>query len=207
MMIKNEKGFGKFEVLTVIVVLLCIFAYLMYNILWGADKQKFSAMKDNAIRVGNIASTNMSSFSNTETVYLDEIIDEGFLKEVKSPFESKYCDTSSSKVQLIDGNTISTLKCDDYIIENLVLSSVDDMKIYKVGKWSEKKSSDKDEEKKLYNCMKDGKEIYPDYMEELNMVYKVNRDNSTNYYFASDIKDTCQVVEKTFYRTKELVDS
>ncbi len=206
-MMINKKGFGKFEVLTMIVILLCIFAYLMYIFLGGANKQKFTTMKENAARIGNIAATNGSSFRNTDIVYLEEIMDEELLKKnIKSPFSSGYCDSSESKVEMIDGKTYVTLKCDQYLIDKSVSTSLDDATIYEVGEWSSTKDSEDDEEKKLYNCVKDGKEMFSDYLEELSMVVKINKEFSTDYYFASEIKDTCEVVEKTFYRKKEAIE-
>ena len=204
MMINNRKGFGKFEVLTMIVLLLCIFAYLMYSILGGANKQKYTTMKDNAIRLGNVTATNISSFRNQDTVYLEEVIDEQLLKKnIKSPFSSKDCDLTESKVEIVEGKALVTLKCDQYLIEKYASSSEPD--IYEVGEWSLKKNDDS-EEKVLFNCIKDGKEIYPNYYEELYFVSKINKDYSTSYYFADNVKDVCEVVIKSFYRTKKKVE-
>lgn len=202
MMINNRKGFGKFEVLTMIVLILGIFAYIMYSILGGANKQKFTTMKDNAIRLGNVTATNISSFRNQDTVYMEEVVDEQLLnKNIKSPFSPNDCDSSESKVEIIDGKPLVTLKCDQYLIERY--SSSSDPQIYEVSEWSLEKNGDNDEEKVLYNCIKDGKEIYPKYYEELYLVSRINKDYSTNYYFADNIQGTCDVVEKVFYRTKE----
>ena len=80
--------------------------------------------------------------------------------------------------------------------------------IYKVSEWTtdKKKNSNNLESKKLYNCIKNGKEVYTQYYEDLYLVSKIDKDFNTNYFFIKDIdKDTCKVVGKTFYRTKELV--
>ncbi len=202
---KNNKGFGKFEVLTMIVVLLVVFAYLMYMLLGGADKQKFDTFRDNAVTFSKTAATNFSSFHNFENVYLNEVIEEELMKGIKSPFSGEYCDEMESKVEMIDGYAYVTLKCDNYLIDKARNNSKSDMKIYKVGEWSSKKNSKNDEKKTLYNCSIDGKEIFDDYMEELQMVSRVNRDYQTDFYFSADVKAVCDVVTKDFYRTKELV--
>ena len=84
MMINNRKGFGKFEVLTMIVLLLCMFAYLMYSILGGANKQKYTTMKDNANRLGNVTATNISSFRNQDNVKdVCEVVSKSFYRTKK----------------------------------------------------------------------------------------------------------------------------
>lgn len=205
-MISKKRGFGKFEVLTMIVILLVVFAYLMYLLLGGVNKQKFDTMKDNAITFSKTAATNFSSFHNFENVYLNEVIEEELMKKIRSPFSANYCDEMESKVEMIDGQAYVTLRCDDYLIDKARNTSKDSMKIYKVGKWKEEKSSDKDEKKTLYNCVADGKEIFDNYMEELQFVSRVNRDYQTEFYFSADVKSVCEVVTKDFYRTKEILD-
>lgn len=204
-MINSRKGFGKFEVLTMIIVLLAIFAYLMYTILGGADKQKFETFRDNAVTFSKTAATNFSSFHNFENVYLNEVIEEELMNKIRSPFSSNYCDEMESKVEMIDGQAYVTLKCDEYLIDKSKTNSKNDLKIYKVGDWTLKQTSKDDEKKTLYNCSINGKEIFDDYMEELQMVSRINRDYQTDFYFSNDVRSVCDVVTKDFYRTKELV--
>ena len=68
----------------------------------------------------------------------------------------------------------------------------------------EEKKKDDMEERILYNCKSNGKEMYDRYYEELYFVYEINKKYDTDYYSVSDIKD-CELVSKTFYRTKELI--
>lgn len=204
-MINNKKGFGKYEVLTMIVILLAIFAYLMYALLGGVNKQKFETFRDNAITFSKTSVTNFSSFHNFENVYLNEVVEEELIKKIRSPFSTNYCDEMESKVEMIDGQPYVTLKCDDYLIDKSKTNSISSMKIYKVGEWSEKQENKNDEKKTLYNCKKDGKEMFDDYMEELQMVSRINREHETDFYFSSEVKSVCDVVTKDFYRTKELI--
>lgn len=204
---KNNKGFGKFEVLTMIAVVLLIAAFLMYTTLGGVSKQKIKTMKNNAIKFSDVVNTNISSFHNTETVYLKEVIDEGILKKIKSPFSSGNCDETESKVEIIDGLPYVTLKCDKYLLEKVKPDNSDDVKLYEVGKWTTEKPSDDFEKKSLYNCSASGKEMFDNYGEELYMISRINKQEGTNYYFAdSGVEATCKVKTKTFYRTKKLVD-
>jgi len=201
---RNNYGYGKYEVLTVIVLILVIFAYLMHVALKGANNQKISTMEDSAIGFSKAVTTNISSFHNTETVYLNEVINEQLLSNIKSPFSSNYCDGTSSKVELLDGQPYVTLKCDEFLIEKAAFFNKKDIPVYKVSGWSETRNSADDEEKTLYNCIVDGKELYDEYYEELYFVSKINEDFGTANYFADSINGTCQVLTKTFYRKKEI---
>lgn len=201
---KKNKGFGKFEVLTLIVLLFGIFAYLMYVLLDGVDRQKFTVMKENATRFSNIVGTNIASFNNTDIIYLNDAIEEGLMKKLKSPFSSNYCDATESKVEIINGRYLVTLKCDDFLIDKAQVSSLKDIKIYKVGEWNLNKNKNY-EEKKLYNCIRDDKEIYPKYLEEKLLISNINKDMNLNYYSLNEI-NSCRVVEKIFYRSKEKVN-
>ena len=200
---KNNYGFGKFEVLTVIVVLIGIFAFLAYVFLGGVSGQKLQTMKDNANRFSRTIADNMNSFHNTETVYLGEAIDEQILKNIKNPVGKGNCSVSESFVHFTGGMPYVTFKCGDYLIENVNFSKKSDFPVYKVSEWSEKKTSDNDEKIVLYNCTENGKEVFDEYYEELYFVYLVNKKYGTSHYFASSVNSSCKVESKTFYRTKE----
>ena len=61
-----------------------------------------------------------------------------------------------------------------------------------------------EEERIFYNCEKDGKNLYDEYVEEGYLVAKINHDFDTAYYYKDQINGQCDtIVEKTFYRTKE----
>lgn len=203
---RNNNGFGKFEVLTVILLLLCIFGFLMYTILGGASKQKIDTMKKSAISLSKTVAINGDSFHSVDVVYLDEVIHENLLKNISSPFSSKDCDVGESKVEMIEGHPYVTLKCDAYLIDKELMESNEDAKIYKVSDWSEEKLEGDDvETKKLYNCKEKGKEVFDKYYEELYFVFEVNKKYGSDHYFANEVEE-CKVVSKKFYRTKKLVN-
>ena len=200
---KSNKGFGKFEVLTIMVVLLIIFCILSMNLFGGVSKQRIETMKKSATSFTSSVTTNIDTFHNTEKVYLQEVIDEELIRPIKSPVGGGKCSGADSYVELIDGMPYVTLNCNNVLIEkeNFVNK---DINVYKVSKWMSKKTKDDMEERILYNCKSNGKEIFDRYYEELYFVYEINKKYGTDYYFASDVKD-CEVVSKTFYRTKELI--
>ena len=202
---RNNKGGIKYELVTIILLGLIIFAFLFYVLLGGLSKHKVKTMKENAITFSKTVATNIASFHNVDTVYLGEAINEKVIERIKNPVGTGDCDITESKVSFDNGKPLVTLRCGEYLIDNEKAVDEESMKIYKVGKWKEEKIKD-GEEKTLYNCEKDGKLVYSDYYEELYFISKVNKDNDTDYYFAKDIKDTCKVVSKSFYREKELVE-
>ena len=206
---KNNKGFVKFEVVTIILVLLIVFAFLFYMILNGAGGQKFETMKENASLLSKAVATNIGSFHYTNTVYLEEAIDEGVFNKIKNPFGSGNCDASESKVETIDGKTYVTLRCGKYLLEKENFADTKNVPFYEVGEWTEKKPEGNDvEEKEMYNCLDNDQEVFDQYHEELYFVYQVNKKYETDFYFAKDVDNdgVCEVETKTFYRTHKQLE-
>lgn len=203
---RNNKGFGKFEVLTVIVVMMAIFCFLAYTFLGGVSNRKLDAMKASADTFSNTVATNIASFHNTENVYLQEVLDEKLISKIKNPISGGYCSSTESFVQIIDGTPYVTLKCGNVLIDKT--NTLDDnANIYKVSDWSLKKKNDSDEKRVLYNCTIDSKEVFEEYYDELYFIYEVNKKYDTNYYFADKVEEsTCKVVTKEFYRTKKKLE-
>lgn len=195
---------SKYQLLTVIVLLLIIGSVLMCNILDGTSSEKLSVFRYSATSFSTAVSVNMDAFENAGVVYLDEVIDKDLMDSIKSPFSSNNCDINESKVEFDSGNKYVTLKCDDYLIDHVSSGEINNTAIYEVGKWSEDTSSKTSQNRKLYNCSRDGKLIFDQYYEEDYFVYKLNTLNNTDYVSINDIdsKD-CNVVSKTFHRTKK----
>ena len=205
---KNNKGFGKSEILTVMCLLLIIFAGGGYFILKGANKQKIATMKDNALNFSKNVVTNTASFRNTNVVYLEEANDGDYFPKVKNPFGAGYCDATQSRVNIKDGQSYATLLCGNYLIDESIFKANVEVPIYKVSDWQETKpEGDNVEEKVLYNCLDGGKEMYDTYYEDYYLVYKIYKDTGNEYYNVKSIsKSVCVVTEKTFYRTKEAIE-
>ena len=202
---KNNKGFARYELVTVIVLLLVVFAYLMNCVLGGASSTKIQAMKESALNFSKAVSINVSNFNNFEVVYLKEAYEEKVLETLKNPFGSGNCDESESKIVFVDGQPHVTLKCGNYALFDEDFSDPKNVDVYKVSNWSTKEIEDS-EQKDLYNCVKDNKDLFNDYYEDLYLVSRINHDYNTSFYSASDVSEFCELEKKTFYRTKELVE-
>lgn len=203
---RNNKGFGRNEIITVMALLLILFAGGGYMILNGASGQKMDTFRKNAMNFSVNVATNEASFRNSKVVYLEEVIDEKYGSKIKNALGSGYCDSTQSRVNTVDGETYATLLCGDYLIDNAQFKGDDDVPVYKVSKWSEKKiEGDNVEERVLYNCVDDGKELFDTYYEDYYLVYKIYKQYNEDFRYVNNIKNICKVEEKTFYRTKELV--
>ena len=204
----NKNGFGKFEIMTVLVLLMGVGSFLAYLTLKGADNQKFVTMKNSAVSFANAVTTNIASFHYVNVVYLEEAVDEKVFPNIKNPFGKGACDSTQSRVDTVDGQTYATLKCGEYLIDNASIVDRDSVVIYRVSEWSEEKPSGDDiEERVLYNCVSEGKEVFDQYYEELFFVYEYNKKYDADIYFADNVtEDNCKVVTKTFYRNHDLVD-
>ena len=201
----SNRGFGKFEILTVIVLVLVIICVLSMTIFGGVSSQKLDTMKKSAIGFSSAVTTNISTFHNSENVYLQEIVDEKLLSPIKNPFGMGNCSGSESYVEIIDGEPFVTLKCNNILIEKENFSKKE-VNAYKVSKWMEEKKKDDMEEKVLYNCGLDGGMKFNEYYDELYLVYMLNKEYGTSYYYLADVdKNHCLLETRTFYRTKELI--
>ncbi len=208
---RNNRGSGRFEIITVIVLLLVIFAVGAYMILGGANNQKFNTMKENAWSFSKTVATNIASFHYSNVVYLGEAIDEGLFSSIKNPFGKGDCDITESKVETIDGKPYVTLKCGKYLIDQASFEDKNNVSILEVSEWTTEKPKDADsdnlEEVTMYNCLDGDKEIFDNYYEELYFIFKYNKEFGTDIYFASDVLgNECELTSKTFYRTHKVVE-
>ena len=199
---KNNKGLGRFETIIVILLLLVIFAFLAKVVLNSVSGKNFTTMRNDAVNFGKAVSANAYFYQNSEKVTLAEAVAEESLSKIKNPVGEGYCDETESKVVIHDGKYLVTLRCGDYLIDNESIPTMDKAPIYEVGKWSEEKIDGADKVT-LYNCEKDGKEVYPEYYDALYFIYKVNYDFSVGYMNVDDINQVCKVLKKDVYREKK----
>lgn len=199
----NNKGFMKFEVLTMVFLFIVAVCVGGYFIIKGANGQKINTMSSNGLRFSEVVVTNISSFKNLNLVYLDEVVKEELMDNIKNPFGGGDCDVTESNVEFVGGDPLTTLKCGNYLIDKQNIKDVNEVKLYKVSDWQEEKlTGDGVEERIFYNCEKDGKNLFDEYLEEGYLVAKINQEFDTAYYFRSNITECDEIVEKTFYRTK-----
>lgn len=206
---KNNKGFGTKEIALVIVAGLFIFAGLFMSVMKGASKQKVITYSENALTFQKTAVGNQSSFRNPELIYLQEVIEEQFMKDIKNALGSGNCDREESKVVTRDSRIYTTLKCGKYLIDDSEIKDTSKVQIYVVSDWSEKKLSGKNVEKKvLYNVEDSGKIVFKKYYEDGYLPYKITKEYGEYVLFFNDIErlTNLKVVKKTFYRTKDKLE-
>ena len=206
---KNNKGFGTKEVMIVILLMLSVTAFSMAAILGGADNQKFVTFKENALTFAKTIITNQNSFMNTEVVYLGEAVEEGFIKDITNSMGRGKCDRQNSKVVFKDGHVYTTLKCGKYLIDNYEIKNIEDVPVYEVSEWSEKKPKEGEvEERTLYNCYESDKLVFDEYYEDKYLIFMVNNtyNESARTLEAVERKTVLKITDKKYYRTKKLLE-
>lgn len=195
--------FRRYELVTVILLIILIMVGLLGCILSGASDQEIKAMRNSAINIKKTVMINHADFQDTKKIYLSELIDDKLISEIKSPVSKGNCSSSESYVELVDGRYQVTLRCGNYMIGEASFVGNDDVAFYKVSDWSEKKKKNSNDKNIFYNCLVEGKEKYNDYYEKEYFLYSINKDYQENYSSIKEIKkSTCKVVSKTFYRKK-----
>ena len=204
---RNNRGFGKFESLTVLVILIGFMAFFLHSTLGGVSKKQLNKFKDYSVTFSKAVYMNIDSYKNPSIVYLEEAVDQGFVEKTKSPFSTETCDYSESKVETEGlSSRFVTLKCDQFLIYREKTSDLSHVTIYEVSEWNlEKPEGENVDEAVLYNCQRaDGSLVFPKYREEYSFLYGYNKLYSQNYRNIADIKtNSCTVVSNTFYRTRE----
>ena len=202
----NNKGLGRFETLTIIVVLIGVIAFLLYCTLGAADSRNFPKLRADAAYFNKTVFSNLDSFVNEDFVTLGEAIDQRLIEDFKSPFSRNKCDKGETFVITRERERYVTIKCDDYLIDNVDSNSLDKAPIYKVGEWQEEAIEGENvQSMELFNCDDNGSMVLDHFSSDSYLTHEVNKKYTTRYYSSSDI-DVCQVVSKIMYRTKELAE-
>lgn len=197
----NNKGIGKFESLTMILVFIVLLAGGFYLILNMSNKTKFEAMNKSSLGFVSAVKGSDNAFLNYRVYYLAQAYDEQLIKPIKSPFSSGSCDEYESKIDYDNVDYYVTLRCGDYLMKERK-ASTDKYKIYKVGEWKDTKESKDDEKRVSYKCEKCN---VSGYYEEAAFVYLYNKVNSTNFNSLADISKIEKITNKEQYRSLELV--
>ncbi|MBO5138985.1 MAG: hypothetical protein J6B89_05065 [Bacilli bacterium] len=201
---QNNKGFMRYEVLSILLFSLIFFSIVLSLVSQHSLNEKFHVMKYNAL----VFATNGVSYqyeSALDTSYLVQLVDASLFKEIKNPFSgSKYCNQYESKIEIRNTKKYVTLQCGDYLISNQYVGD-SKYKIYKVGRWKNKKPNGSVEIKKVYNYIDDGKIVFDDYYEKDLFVYMFNKKNETDYDTFEEINNDYELKSMTLYRKKRLV--
>jgi len=202
----NNLGYGKFEVLTVIVVLLGIGAFLGYTILGigNNDSSKFKTMRKDADSFARTVINNLND-GDREVFTLAEVIDEGLFTDVINPFGEGNCDIFESRVEMPGTSRLLTFKCGDYIINDGDIKA-GKYDIYKVSNWKETATDENSISAEVYNCKEGEKLLFEDYLEADSFVYALRKTNGVDVNNIDEAKAACNVDVKTMYRDLELID-
>lgn len=202
---KNKKGFGAYEMLTVCVMLLIIVVVALSYVFKTDYNEKYKVMQYNArmfgLSVANLALSNEIK----EVYYLDELIDESIYSEIKNPFQGpKYCDTTESKVEVLNNKKYVTLRCGNYLIskEDFLLKKY---KIYQVSDWSIKKRKQDNQSREFYNYIDKKQEVFTSYLEKDCFLYEYNKKNGTTYEAIEEIPKDVTIKQKKMYRHRQVV--
>ena len=187
------------ELVTVLLLIIVAIAFLMYTLLNNSMSLKYTSMKNSGIIFSNAVSNNLYSFSSDKKIYLDEVISDKYISNIKSPFSSGACDITQSFVKVDDnGEKYVTLFCDNYILYEYKLSDYNEYIIYKVSDWTTKKENNISEERELFNCIdkKTKKKIFDDYYDEEYFIYKMNKKYNRRFNSVTEIDDNIQKSRK-----------
>ena len=202
----NNKGWGSYEFLTVVVVCLILTIILLFVVFRLIDDEKFQVFKYNARTIG-INAIDYQINSDFDTVYLYELVDDGYVTKMKIAFSGdKYCDLYESKVEFTDNAKKVTLRCGEYLIYEQDVAD-EDYDIYKITDWSSKEmKGDNIDENTVYNIIVDGKEIFNEYYEEELFIKQVMAKYGKEYSSLNKIKKAYDVKEEEVYRERVLVN-
>lgn len=202
----NNKGWGSYEFLTVVVVCLILTIILLFVVFRLIDDEKFQVFKYNARTIG-INAIDYQINSDFDTVYLYELVDDGYVTKMKNAFSGdKYCDLYESKVEFTDNAKKVTLRCGEYLIYEQDVAD-EDYDIYKITDWSSKEmKGDNIDENTVYNIIIDGEEVFSDYYEEELFIKQVMAKYGKEYSSLNKIKKAYDVKEEEVYRERVLVN-
>lgn len=202
----NNKGWGSYEFLTVVVVCLILTIILLFVVFRLIDDEKFQVFKYNARTIG-INAIDYQINSDFDTVYLYELVDDGYVTKMKNAFSGdKYCDLYESKVEFTDNAKKVTLRCGEYLIYEQDVAD-EDYDIYKITDWSSKEmKGDNIDENTVYNIIIDGEEVFSDYYEEELFIKQVMNKYGKEYSSLNKIKKAYDVKEEEVYRERVLVN-
>ncbi len=204
MMIKNNKGFGSREMLTVSTICLILATILLMIAIESSYEEKYKVMEYNA-RVFGLSATIYEMENNNDSVYMIELLDDDMFTRIKNPFGGpEYCSSTESKVEYEGERKYITLRCGNYLIDHQYIAA-EEYKIYRIGQWQEKKLDKNAQKIESYNYKEKGKEVFNEVYGADMFLYAFNKKTSSDYESIEQIPKKYGVYSKTFYRTKKLV--
>lgn len=200
----DKNGYGNYEFLTVTVICFILSVILLICVFASSNEEKIQVFKYDAKILG-LNAVFLESEINHQVIYLEEMIDKGYISEIKNPFYGmKLCNAQESKVEIINNERKVTLQCGNYLIYYQNLNN-ENYEIYRVSSWTTNKSKNIVEEKAVYNLKMDNQFIFDISYEQELFIHKVNQYLGTDYQNLKSIQNKYEVVSTMLYRTKEKI--
>lgn len=204
MMIKNNKGFGSKEMLSISTICLILSMILLIISIQSNYEEKYKIMEYNA-RMFGLGATVYENKEKNSPVYMIELLDNNLFSNIKNPFGGdEYCSSTESKVEYDNEKKYITLRCGNYVIDHQYIADKE-YKIYRVGQWKEKKIVKNAQRIEAYNYKVNGDDAFDEVYDKDMFLYAFNKKTSQNYEKVEQIPRKYGVYTKTFYRTKKLV--
>lgn len=200
----NKKGNGNYEFLLIALVCLILTGFILFIAVRNSGDEKFQVFRYNA-KVVALNAVIIENETNKETVYMEEMLDQGLISPIKNPFGGdKLCNAKESKVQMINGERRVTLQCGNYLIYQQSLT--DKMyTVYQVTNWYYDKQESFNEERMVYNLKYEGKNIFDDFYEDILFLNYVNHYLSTDYKSVDQIDKKYEISSMKQYRKRSKV--
>ncbi len=199
----KNRGFSNFEFLTVCLVCLVLSWILFSMVIQSQEKERYRVFLYDA-QVLRVNAIRYQTLEDRETVYMKELVEDGFLTMMKNPFGGEdYCDVFESKVLFEKEAKKVSLLCGSYLIKSQSLE--DNIFIYQVSPWKEKKEGEGEVSKTFYNYEVDGTKQYQQFLERDLFLKLFNQSHNTTYKTVLEIPSSYKLVRKKLYRSEKLV--
>ena len=202
----NRKGFGNIEIITMLSLLIGLFAVGMRVV--TDNIQNYSSFKTVANNFADAVAIYKDQFPTKNNVYyLNNVINKGFIDEIINPLNStEECDKYESYVDVPEvSKKRVTLVCGNYYLEGTQNSSYN---LYEIGKWSEKKLDNCNETTNIFNYTnKDGVVMIPEYVSQMAFIGKFYENEGVMLTSVYDVgkMDGYNLLIKDVYREKTFI--
>lgn len=208
----NNKGFSLREFVLVLLIMAIVIIVVLNLFFKGNDsipnKNFRNLAKDFSISATHLHDEDVRF---TFRVFLADAIKLDYMDELTNPYNKKEkCDKYESVIKFDDNSRKKiTIKCGNYLIFNEDgYDKVEDYKIYKVSKWSEKEATGSDvQTETFYNYSINGNMVLDRFMIEKEFLEEYSKKSGTNILSLTQVDEAKYKLEKkTFYRTLTEVD-
>lgn len=202
----NNKGMGKKEMMLVLLILFAGIAFGLYKIIGNNEITQIANFKRLAASfIDEAGRLRDNEIHYEERVFLYDAIELEYLKDLKSPFNSKEtCDIYESKIEMVDRQVFLTFKCSEYYIYHQ--QTTEEYIVYKVSEWTDQKLTGENvQTANFYNYTVNDKEVLPEYYIEKEFLVEYSKASGYQTNVLGNLNGNHTLVKKTYYRTLEQV--